>query len=905
MKRKRLLFAAIALVAGALNINAQGWTASEVGAGSFYLYNVGAQGYVVGGNNWGTRATITTQGGILTTLVGSENAYEIQTSPTFNGRHLGYNGFVDNGDANQIWTFEAVEGESNVYKLKTSSGTYLFADAGATTTTVGADPGTDYAKWKLVTRANRIADLANASASNPIDATFLLTNPNFDRNSNTGTWNGGVALGGNNENYCAEKFNTTFDVNQTVTDAPKGKYVLAFQGFYRYGGHGITPAGDARKAGTEQLNTKLYANDTEAPLMSILDEPNPAAGDAVYDGVAYPNSMSHASSCFSAGQYSTDMTFTVDANTIKIGVKKTVAVTNDWTIFDNCRLTYYGAVVDLSIYVENLATAVANAEALYDQLPTTEKADLQAVVAEYNKTYTTADDYIAAIGAIKAETEVAEALVAPYAAWKETKATAESDFAGNTVVEAIIADKGAIVEAAKAAETITGATAELQAILDVVGEYTVIKEYAQNLYDVADYTENVDGAHDALGTAITENSGTYTTAEQFTAATAALKAAATTYAADADPKGDAKFDLTFMLTNPDVTEYWDGTWGVQPEGWYNEQNGGNFQVMANEEMGPGGEIFMEYWSENAATNGFVLCQKVTLPEGAYQMAGRVGVRQYDAHGTTTNVTFSANEVDGTQIPFGGLTDGSIEFINNAEQEVKIGLKAHAGNNTRWMGINKIHLYKIAPKAFIIDENATENIIAAGAGDVKLTRTIKVGMNSVVLPFQLTAEDIVTLGGEGAVAYTVTEYANDNLKLAEATTIQPNVPFFLKATAAGTEFDFEGKTIAAEVPVVPVGDATLVGTYAKIDAVPYDSYILSGGKFYLVNSTVSLKPTRAYITIAEPTEVSALGFTIEDATAIVGVESEVANSEVYDIAGRKVSAPVRGLYIANGKKVLVK
>ena len=81
--------------------------------------------------------------------------------------------------------------------------------------------------------------------------------------------------------------------------------------------------------------------------------------------------------------------------------------------------------------------------------------------------------------------------------------------------------------------------------------------------------------------------------------------------------------------------------------------------------------------------------------------------------------------------------------------------------------------------------------------------------------------------------------------------------------------------------------------------------MSGGKFYKVNSTVSLKPTRAYITIAEPTEVSALGFTFEDATAIVGVESETVNGEVYDIAGRKVSAPVRGLYIANGKKVLVK
>ena len=287
------------------------------------------------------------------------------------------------------------------------------------------------------------------------------------------------------------------------------------------------------------------------------------------------------------------------------------------------------------------------------------------------------------------------------------------------------------------------------------------------------------------------------------------------------------------------------------------------------------------------------------------MTGRLAVNFDNQPGTVTNVTFSANDVDGTQIQAGTLQDASVEFINSTEQEVKIGMKAHEGNQARWMAINKIHLYKIAPKAFVINENETYDNTQSGAGDVKLTRTIKEGMNSVVLPFQLTAEDIVTLGGEGAIAYTVTDYANDNLKLAEATTVLANTPFFLKATAAGSYFEFAEKTIVAGEPTKTVGDATLVGTYAKIDAVPEGSYILSGGKFYLVNSTVSLKPTRAYITIAEPTEVSALGFTFEDATAIVGVESETVNSEVYDIAGRKVSAPARGLYIANGKKVLVK
>ncbi len=209
----------------------------------------------------------------------------------------------------------------------------------------------------------------------------------------------------------------------------------------------------------------------------------------------------------------------------------------------------------------------------------------------------------------------------------------------------------------------------------------------------------------------------------------------------------------------------------------------------------------------------------------------------------------------------------------------------------------------------INDDQNYDIMQAGKIDVELTRTIKEGVNSVVLPFELTADDIAELGGTGAVAYTVSDYdaEKENLKLAEATSVAANTPFFLKATAASTSsFEFDEKTIVAGEPTTKVGDVTLVGTYAKIDAVPTGSYILSGGKFYLVNSTVSLKPTRAYVTVPVSAGAkSVLNVEVEDATAIVGVESEVVNGEVYDIAGRKVSAPARGLYIANGKKVLVK
>lgn len=903
---------------------AQTWTASPVGEGSFYLYNVGAKAYMVAGNNWGTRASVNPQGGILTTFKAVDGKYEIQTSPSFSGKHLGFNGYVDNGDANQNWTFEAVEGQTNVYKLSTGTA-YLYADAGATTTSVGADPGTEYAYWKLVTRADRIADLkANASKENPIDATFLLTNPNFDRNCNTSMWSGGVSLGGNNENFCAEKFNTTFDVYQTVTDAPKGAYALAFQGFYRYGGHGINPAGDARKAGTEQLNTKLYANDTEAPLMSILDETT-AGGGSTYDGIAYPNNMSEASTAFSKGLYSTSMDVTVDASTIRIGVKKTVTVTNDWTIFDNCRLTYYGPVVDLTIYKTNLATAVANFNEVV--IPSEFEGIRTATLAKYNKDFETADEYIEAIAAIKTATETATKFVKAYA---EYKALGEMPAGIKSLIETNVNN---IITAITDAESMAAANTQLETA--VVQGKAIASAYKawKSLKDAADALTTVPNdnatANDALKATITEQNTAVesaTTAEAITTATATLKTAVLTYVADANPTGDNKFDLTVLLTNPDVTEFWKGddnggiggdpnnhaAWNVHPEGWFTDQEGGNFQVMTNSDMGPGGEVFIEYWSENPKANDkFVLYQKLNLPEGTYKMEGRLGAQQ-NINGSTSGIYFAANDVLGTNIAQGPLSDASIEFVQAAEGEVKIGMKAMTGNCLRWTGINKIKLYKVAPKSYEIAETANYDASTEGAGDVEVTRTIKAGYNTLVLPFSLTQEEVETAFGAGSKVYEISKYENENISFAVRSGIVANEPVILYATAAGTNYTFPGRTVVAtSAPVKTVDEVKFVGNYETGYAVAKDvnNYILSDGKFYLVTTDVTLKTTRAFITVPASAPVAArLNITFEDgdATAIDQIATETTTVKgIYNLQGQQLNSLQRGINIVNGKKVLVK
>lgn len=386
----KVLWVVAVLLALSQDALSQTWTASPVGNGTFYLYNVGNQGFLVGGNDYDTRASLTSHGGMPVTLsTGSgEDNYLISTSPTYNGLYLGNdgtNGFVDfSKDNNKYcnWTFIAVEGQENTYLLQSSRDSkYLVGHAtDATKTSLTATMPTDNkGYWKLTSREALIANFANATQDAPLDATFLVLDPYFGRVTNvSGVWTGETTHGGyeNNSthNYCIERFNTNFDVYQTLSGLPNGIYGLQCQGFYRKGGR--TDATNYRNAGNETLNAKYYINNSEGSLMSIFDGSYAKSYTANYnEDKAYtvngearylPNSLSQAANCILMDDYkNAEVRAVVTDGTIRLGFKKDIAVSNDWTVFDNVILTFYG--IDLSTLVENFDNLVATAQALLEE----------------------------------------------------------------------------------------------------------------------------------------------------------------------------------------------------------------------------------------------------------------------------------------------------------------------------------------------------------------------------------------------------------------------------------------------------------------------------------------------------------------------------------------------------------
>lgn len=461
-KNLRILFS----MALALGLSAQSYgseTVSEAGAGQFLLYNVGAQKYLCPGNAWGTHASLGEVGMMVELLPQDDGTYRVSTEPYYkvSNNWLGDNGYVDN-HGNGTYSFQKIEGvEVPTYKLVCGSNTLYWSGTGTDLTldaNAPAEGSEANAQWRLVKIGTE-----DASENNPLDMSYLITNPDFDARGNQNGlgavkgWNGSPGADGRHYVSCAEKYNTDFDVYQEKTGLPNGRYRLSCQGFYRAGG------GDSKDKDTK--NAILYANAEETPLMNILEE------EGKYS--VKPNNMAQAQESFSAGLYKNNsVEVTVVDGTLRFGIKKSKQIAADWTIFDTFRLEYLGevdlnaaAVAEFKV-LQDEGTALLQDEAYAIVKGTDEYVALQNVIAKK----ATAEN----LAELKAEYYSAKNafvdLKVSYEAWDAAYAAEKTVLEGLGIAEQFANRPNTAAEAAKGAQTMN------------VAEYdAVVKDYTTDI----------------------------------------------------------------------------------------------------------------------------------------------------------------------------------------------------------------------------------------------------------------------------------------------------------------------------------------------------------------------------------------------------------------------------------------
>lgn len=202
---------------------------------------------------------------------------------------------------------------------------------------------------------------------------------------------------------------------------------------------------------------------------------------------------------------------------------------------------------------------------------------------------------------------------------------------------------------------------------------------------------------------------------------------------------------------------------------------------------------------------------------------------------------------------------------------------------------------------LTDANAFNAPYGFTATTVKLTRGVKKDVNSFVLPFKVKADE---LGATKVATYKDCEPG----KVANFITdesVDANIPFLTMDVAedkATGVLNFGEKTIVATPETL---GTDFVGVYVPQNA--EGKYGIDGnGLLHKGGAGATIAAFHAYLNVTGPAP-AAVAFNGSTPTAINGVAADkVANTAVYDLSGRRVYGKLqKGLYIMNGKKVVVK
>lgn len=206
----------------------------------------------------------------------------------------------------------------------------------------------------------------------------------------------------------------------------------------------------------------------------------------------------------------------------------------------------------------------------------------------------------------------------------------------------------------------------------------------------------------------------------------------------------------------------------------------------------------------------------------------------------------------------------------------------------------------ATNLLLTDANAFNAPYDFTAESVKLTRSLQNGINSFVLPFEVSANE---LGASKVATYKSYDLGKKVAYFVTAESVVANTPFLTTDLTTDakepSELNFTNKRIVATLENL---GTDFVGVYTRTKA--EGKYgIDEKGNLHKGGADAYVNPFHAYLNVEGVASVAFDG----SVTAINNIAADkVADTAVYDLSGRRVNGKLqKGLYIMNGKKVVVK
>ena len=320
------------------------------------------------------------------------------------------------------------------------------------------------------------------------------------------------------------------------------------------------------------------------------------------------------------------------------------------------------------------------------------------------------------------------------------------------------------------------------------------------------------------------------------------------------------------------------------------------------------------------------------------------ILDYNALSTPNTYRFIGYQIGNT--PFSGTSGCFVYVTLSASDELTVGSNLTGNISEISLTVIPTAEYEAEGSSFEItivepadpwvtlDENSTTLPEASnGETEIKVKRTIKANQwNTICFPFAMTEAQVYEAFGEDVQVAEFIEYEStddltsinvifDEARLAEDG-FMANYPYIIKTSKNITEFmvtsviEPNEENAVAEFTNGKNGSrkevyGTFYGTLKAGGKVPANCLFLNGGDFWYSTGKSNIKAFRGYFAFVDvlaslETAASKVKMVFRDeTTGIKNVIVETANDDMYDLQGRRIVNPDKGVYIKNGKKVVVK
>lgn len=339
---------------------------------------------------------------------------------------------------------------------------------------------------------------------------------------------------------------------------------------------------------------------------------------------------------------------------------------------------------------------------------------------------------------------------------------------------------------------------------------------------------------------------------------------------------------------------------------------------------------------------------LTLPEGITFVSAAKGNRYADdhslgvaTHGKTTTLTI----LSGTNQVITGNEGALLTITVEADAGIEAGTKlaAELSNIELVKKVSETERLQVHPDAVgfeievtdkvILDENSpTVPLATDEAVSLLVKRTIKAGeWSTLCLPFEMDEQQTTDAFGNDVQlaefdSYEVNEDGSITVSFIDsdpADGIYANWPYIIKTSKDVSEFEATAVVSPDEEGAVAEYETgkgknkklmgTFTGTLHAGVMIPQNNLFLNGNKFYYSAGKTVCKAFRAYFWFFDllPDMDSAssriLMLVDEDTSTRIKLFVQQAQPEgaLYDLQGRRIGKAKNGLYIRDGKKLMVK